>query len=335
MKLLVIGGTLFLGRHLVDAALAAGHQVTLFNRGRTNPDLYPGVETLRGDRTTDLQLLDGRRWDAAVDTCGYLPGPARASAERLRHAVGHYTFISSISVYEGSPPAGAGESTPLQTHPEGAPVEEFRAEHYGSLKVLCEEAVEQALGARALIVRSGLLAGPCDPTGRLPYWIQRVAEGGEVLAPGSPARPLQLIHARDMAGWILRMAEDGRGGTFNVTGPDYPLTMGALLDTIGAVTGAEARVTWAPERFLLDQGVAPWTELPLWLPEEWGGMLNVGIERAIGAGLAFRPLEETIRETHDWMRAGWSLGTLASGMPLGAGLTREREAALLAALPRP
>jgi 2'-hydroxyisoflavone reductase len=205
---------------------------------------------------------------------------------------------------------------------------EFRPENYGALKTLCERAAEETPG-RTLIVRSGLLAGPFDPTGRLPYWIQRVADGGEVLAPGAPERQLQLIDARDMAEWIVRMAESRRAGVFNVSGPERPLTMGHLLDAIRKVTGSVARFTWVDEHFLLENGVAPWTELPLWLPEESGGMLSVSLARAVEAGLDFRPLEETIRDTLAWMRPGWSTGTLASGIPLRAGLSRERETTLL------
>ena len=328
MKLLVIGGTLFLGRHLVDAALDAGHEVTLFNRGRTNPDLYPGVEAIHGDRNGDLHLLDGRRWDAAIDTCGYLPAPVRAAAARLSDAVDHYTFVSSISVYADPPAPGADETAPVQQMDEEE-AREFRPERYGALKVLCERAVEEELPGRALHVRSGLLVGPHDPTGRLPYWIERVAEGGELLAPGSPVRRVQLIHAADLAAWMIRMAEGRHAGTFNVTGPDHALTMGELLDAIRRVVGGDASFTWAAESFLLAQGVAPWTELPLWLPEEANGMLAVSIDRALAAGLRFRPLEETIRDTRAWMRAGWGVGGLASGIELRSGLGRDREAHLL------
>ena len=229
MKILLIGGTLFLGRHIVDAALAAGHQVTLFNRGRTNPELYPELDGLRGDRASDLHLLDGGRWDAVIDTCGYLPHVVRASAERLRDRSEHYTFISSASVYADPVAPGADEQAPLQTLDESQ-AREFRPENYGALKALCEQVLAETMPGRALVVRSGLLAGPHDQTGRLPYWIGRLAEGGAVLTPGSRERRVQLIQARDLADWILRMAEARRVGTFNVTGPRTRLTMGDVLD---------------------------------------------------------------------------------------------------------
>lgn len=329
MKLLVLGGTLFLGRHLVDAALAAGHEVTLFNRGRTNPDLFPEVEKLRGDRAAELHLLDGRRWDAVVDTCGYLPGVVRASAMRLRDSVEHYTFISSISVYADPVASGATEEAPLHEL-DPALADAFDAERYGGLKALCERAVAETFPGRSLIVRSGLLAGPHDPTGRLPYWIDRVSEGGELLATAPPERRIQLIHARDMSDWIVRMAEARHGGAFNVTGPASPYTMAGLLEAIGAVTGAPFRPTWVSEEFLVAEGVTPWTELPLWVPEEWGGVMDVRVERAVEAGLALRALEDTVRDTFDWMRSGsGTIGALTSGMKLGATLSRDREASLL------
>jgi 2'-hydroxyisoflavone reductase len=329
VRLLVIGGTLFLGRHLVDAALAAGHEVTLFNRGRTNPELYPGLDAIRGDREADLRLLVGRRWDAAIDTCGYLPRVVRASARALRDRVEHYTFVSSASVYADPPRPGADEGAAVQTVDE-ALAGEFAPERYGALKALCEREVEEALPGRALMVRAGLLVGPHDRTGRLPYWIRRLADGGEVIAPGSPGRQVQLVDARDAAEWMLRMAERRRGGTFNVSGPEGMLTMGGLLDAIAAATRSEARLTWVAEAFLLAQEVAPWTELPIWLPEEWNGILSLSIRRALAEGLAFRPLEETIRDTFTWMESGGGgPGALTSGMKLPPALSREREAALL------
>ena len=328
MRLLILGGTLFLGRHLVDAALERGHEITLFNRGRTNPGLYPELETILGDRSTDLALLEGRSWDAVVDTSGYLPGVVRASAELLRDAVEHYTFISSISVYANPMVPGADESAPVQEIDEEL-IHDFKPERYGALKARCERAVEETLPGRTLNVRSGLLAGPHDPTGRLPYWIGRIEQGGEVLAPGSPERQVQLIHARDMAEWVLRMAEARQAGTFNVTGPDTPLTMGSLLSTIVEVTGSDSVLTWVPESFLLERGVAPWTELPLWLPEELNGMMSVDIDKARQAGLAPRPVAELVRDTMRWLYSHPApTGTLASGVT-PAGLSRERESQLL------
>lgn len=329
MKVLVIGGTLFLGRHFVDAALAAGHEVTLFNRGKTNPDLYPHIETIRGDRATDLSLLDGRRWDAVVDTCGYLPGVVGASCQKLRNAADHYTFISSISVYAHPIAPGSGEGALVQELDESL-AHEFKPEHYGGLKMLCEREVEAAFPGWCLIVRSGLLAGPHDPTGRLAYWIRRIDEGGEVLAPGDPDGPVQVIDARDMAEWALQTAAAGGGGVFNVTGPERPLTMRRMLEEIVRVTGSGASLVWAPEPFLLGRGVSPWTELPLWVYAERSGMLSVGIDRALEAGLRCRPIEATIRDTRAWIASEREAGgKLASGVDPSATLSRQRERDLL------
>lgn len=331
MRLLIFGGTLFLGRHVVEAALEQGYTVTLFNRGRTNPGLFPGVERIRGDRTGDLAALRGRAWDAVVDSCGYLPRVARASAAALRDSVEHYTFVSSISVYAAPLARGTREDAP-RAEIEESLADEFVPERYGALKARCERAVEQELPGRALIVRSGLLVGPHDPTGRLGYWTRRIAEGGDVLAPGDPSRAVQLIHARDMADWILQMAVRRASGTYNVTGPAERLTAASLLERIAALTPGGARLHWVPEGFLLRNGVSPWTELPLWLPEESNGMLDVSIARALDAGLAFRPLDETLREVMEWSsRADTATGVLASGASTGGGMTRAREWELLEA----
>ncbi len=206
MKLLVLGGTVFLGRHLVEAATARGHSVTLFNRGQHNPELYPEVEKLRGDRDSDLSALQGRRWDAVIDTCGYLPRAVRASAELLADAVDHYTFISSISVYADFHTPAMDESAPVGTLADET-VEEVTGETYGPLKALCEQAAERALPGRVLNIRPGLIVGPHDPTDRFTYWPVRVARGGEVLAPGRPHVPVQVIDGRDLAEWTVRMVE--------------------------------------------------------------------------------------------------------------------------------
>ena len=331
MRLLVFGGTLFLGRHVVEAALDRGHTVTLFNRGRTNPELFPRVERLRGDRTGDLGELRGRAWDAVVDTSGYLPGVVRASAAALRDAVDHYSYVSSISVYAAPVTPGAGEDAPLATIDESL-AEEFAPDRYGALKALCERAVQEELPGRALVVRSGLLVGPYDPTGRLAYWTRRLSEGGDALAPGEPSRSVQLVHARDMAEWILDAAERRTAGAYNVTGPASPLTAGSLLERIAALAPAAARLHWVPERFLLEQGVSPWTELPLWLPEASNGMLDVGIARALADGLRVRPLDDTLREVMEWSASSEVAdGVLASGASTGGGMSRARERELLEA----
>jgi len=325
MDLLIIGGTVFLGRHLVEAALGRGHTVTLFNRGQHNPELFPGIEKLRGDRASDLAALRGRRWDAAIDTCGYVPRVVRASAELLADAVEHYTFVSSISVYADFSQANVDEGAPVGTLADAA-VEEVTGETYGPLKALCEQAAEDALPGRVLNVRPGLIVGPHDPTDRFTYWPRRVALGGEVLAPGRPEHGAQIVDVRDLAGWMLELVEARHVGIYNATGPEYRLTFGQLLDECRAVSGSDARFTWVGERFLLDAGAQPWTEVPLWVPEsdpENAGFDAVDCSKAIGAGLRFRPLAETIRDTLAWD------ATRPADLELCAGLKRAREAELL------
>lgn len=320
MDLLVLGGTRFLGRHLVGAALERGHRVTLFNRGESNPGLFPGVEELRGDRGGDLAPLRGRTWDAVIDTSGYLPREVRRSAGLLSGSVGHYAFVSSISVYEDFGRLGIDEEAPVLAPPDPEP-EELDIELYGGLKAGCERAVEAAVPGRALIVRPGMIVGPHDYTDRFPYWVRRVAEGGEVLAPGDPEQQVQLIDAGDLAGWMLDMSEARKSGVYNATGPEYRLTMRGMLEGIRDATGSDARFVWVPEGFLLDREVKPWEEMPLWVPEEMAGILAVDVGRAVGAGLTFRPLVETARDT---------IGP-ETGAEIGAGMPREKKRELLRA----
>ncbi len=290
-RLLVLGGTVFLGRHLVAAALGRGHDITVFNRGRSHPDLWTDVEQLRGDRDGDLEALRGRRWDAVVDTSGFVPRVVRKSAELLRGSVDVYVFISSGSVY----PLRSGDKS------EGSPVirlddpaSEDVNQHYGGLKALCEEVVLDIHGEGALIVRSGLIVGPHDPSGRFTYWTVRPARGGEVLAPGEPGREVQFIDARDQADWILDMVEAGRGGTFNVSGPSQRVTLGEVIRACGGPAP-----TWVSDEFLLEQGVRPYSELPLWVPGS-AGSLDMPLHRAHAAGLRCRELEATIADTREW-----------------------------------
>jgi 2'-hydroxyisoflavone reductase len=320
VDLLVLGGTRFLGRCLVEAALERGHRVTLFNRGKSNPGLFPEAEELRGERGGDLSPLRGRSWDAAIDTSGYLPREVRASAGLLADSVGHYAFVSSISVYEDFGRIGADEDAPVLAPPDPEPGE-VDWELYGGLKVGCERAVEAAMPGRALVVRPGMIVGPHDYTDRFPYWCRRIAEGGEVLAPGNPDQQVQIIDVRDLASWMLRMAEDQKTGVYNATGPRHRLTISGMLEEIRSATGSDARFVWASEEFLLHTGVKPWEEMPLWVPEEMAGILAVDVSRAVGAGLTFRPLAETVRDT---------LGP-DEGRPIGAGIPREREEGLLRA----
>ncbi len=335
MRLLIIGGTMFLGRHLVDAARARGHELTLFNRGRTAPGGVPGVEEIHGDREHDLVALDGRDWDAVIDTCGYLPRIVRASAEELTDAVEHYTFVSSISVYGTFPEPGVNEDDPVAPLPD--PPSEDVVGDYGALKAGCEREVQAVFGERALIVRPGLIVGPYDPTERFTYWVRRLGEGGRVLAPRAPHQPVQLIDARDLAEWMVGLAEGRVSGVFNATGPAAPLTLGALLERVRMATAAEAELVWVDEADLAASGVAPWDGLPLWLDLErhpdFRGFLDANVEPAIRAGLRFRPLERTVTDTLRWVRerSGEAAGLSDFGLA-PAGLSGEREAELLDAL---
>ncbi len=321
MKLLVLGGTKFLGRALVEAALGRGDEVTTFTRGATNPELFPEVDRRRGDRDGDLRSLEHGEWDAVVDTSGYVPRVVRAAAELLRERVGRYLFVSSISVYADAttPPT---EESPLAELDDPASEEIMR--DYGALKAACERVVSDVYGERALLVRPGLIVGPHDPTDRFTYWPRRVAAGGDVLAPGSPEDPAQFIDVRDLAAWLLRALDDCRAGAYNATGE--PLGIGELLEECKAVTGSDARFHWLPADRLLAEGVQPWTELPLWLPAEHAALNRSEVSKARAAGLAFRPLAETIRDTLAW--------DAARDIPLadGVGLPREREQLLIGAL---
>jgi 2'-hydroxyisoflavone reductase len=326
MKLLILGGTVFLGRHLTEAALARGHAVTLFNRGQHNADLFPAVEKLRGDRDGDLGALEGRRWDAAIDVHGRVPRIVRMSAELLAPAVDHYTFISTTTVYGDYSIRNMTEDAPLATIADPM-VEDPTGPNYGPLKVLSERAVETALPGRALVIRPGLIVGPHDSTNRFTYWPHRVAEGGDVLAPDGPAHPARFIDARDLAAWTVRMIESGATGTYNARGPNETLTFGELLDTCKTITGSDARFVWVDEQFLLDAGVRPYTEIPLWIPNlpERAGFYSVNSGKAIAAGLTFRPTTETIRDTLAWD------ATQPPDAPRPAGLRPERERELLSA----
>jgi 2'-hydroxyisoflavone reductase len=324
MKLLILGGTRFLGRGLVDAALAANHEVTLFNRGQSNPDLYPDIEQLRGDRDGGLAALHGRQWDAVIDTCGYVPRLVRDSAELLAVAVEHYTFISTLSVYAESALIGMNEGAPLGTLADET-VEAVTGDTYGPLKVLCEKAATAAMNGRALLVRAGLIVGPHDPTDRFSYWPYRVAQGGEALAPGQPDAPVQLIDVRDLAEWTIRATEARLSGPYNVTGPDDILTMGQTLETCRYVAGSDTTFTWVSDSFLLAHEVAPYTEMPLWVPESYAGFNTVDCRKAIAARLTFRPLGDTVRDTLAWLR------TRPRDWQWRGGLSPEREAELLRA----
>jgi 2'-hydroxyisoflavone reductase len=316
MRIPVLGGTQFLGRHVVENALERGHDVTLFNRGRTRPELFPGVERLRGDRDGDLDALRSRSFDAVVDTSGYVPRVVRETIDALGD-VGHHTFVSTISVYTdvSTPPTETSPVAELKQE-----TEEWR-EAYGELKALCEDVVRSRF-PHAFVPRPGLIAGPWDPTGRFTYWPQRIAAGGRVLAPAPPGAHVQTIDARDLAAWIVRAAEEGTSGTYNAV--DRPTTRAALFDTCRDVAGSDAELVWVDGNFLAAHDVGEWMELPLWIRDpQFAGMLSVDPSAAFAAGLATRSLAETVRDTLEWARGG----DAPSDPP--AGLTPEKERAVL------
>lgn len=301
MKLLILGGTKFLGHHLVDAAVAAQHEVTLFNRGKTNPTLFPNIETILGDREHDIEKLSGREWDAVIDVAGYVPRIVRLAAQKLARAVKKYVFISSVSVYQDFKKAGMDESYPVGKL-EDASVEEITGETYGPLKALCEKVVQEMYGDRALIIRPGLIVGPYDPTDRFTYWPMRVKRGGDMIAPDKPQTPIQIIDVRDLAEFIIKLIENHASGVYNATGPDRELMMGEFLDTCKRVSENVVTFHWASTEFLQEHEVQPWSDMPVWIPdtEEDAGFSRVDISKAVNAGLKFRPLEDTIRDTIGW-----------------------------------
>jgi 2'-hydroxyisoflavone reductase len=334
VRVLVLGGTKFLGRAVVEGALARGHEVTLFNRGETNAELFPEVEKLRGDRRGDLSALEGRDWDAVVDPSGYLPRVVRASAELLADRAGHYAFVSSISVYGDFSEPAREDETPL-IRLDDTSDESLDGDRYGGFKALCEQVVADVFAGRSARVRAGLIVGPNDPTGRFTYWPSRVARGGEVLAPGRKGRQVQFVDVRDLAAWLVEVGERSVSGTFNATGPEPPVTMSELLETCRAVSGSTAKLTWVDEDFLREHEVGEWMELPLWIAETgdpaWRRFMEADVSRAVAEGLRFRPVADTVRDTLEWaLRTGDPGAPLASGLELGeAGLKSEREAELL------
>jgi nucleoside-diphosphate-sugar epimerase len=330
--ILVLGGTGFLGPAFVTAAQARGHTLTLFNRGKTRPELFPDVEKLHGDRDPlkgeGLKALEGRSFDAVLDTSGYYPRMVRASAELLAPHVGQYIFISSVSAYAKNDTPGADESAETATLADPN-VEDMgkNFENYGGLKRACEQATEKALGGRATLVRPGYIVGPEDRTDRYVYFPLRYDKGGEMLAPGSPEDPLQIIDVRDLAEWLVLLVERNTTGTFNAVGPEKPWTMGEMFAACKEVTGKDTKLTWVPGEFLLKNGEDGEGALPIWAPAfgTYAGMHRRSNARAVKAGLRFRSPVVTTRDALAWFQA----------LPeerrnkLRAGLPAEREAQLL------
>jgi 2'-hydroxyisoflavone reductase len=335
--MLILGGTGFLGPAVVESAKARGFAITLFNRGKTRPELFPGIEKLHGDRDPakgdGLKALEGRSFDVVVDNSGYFPRIVRASAELLARNVKQYIFISSISAYADNATVGGDETAPLATLAD--PTVEAMGkdfENYGGLKALCEQAAEKAMPGKVTIVRPGYIVGPEDRSDRFTYWPVRVARGGEMLVPGTANDPIQIIDVRDLSEWLVMVAESHMTGAFNAVGPGEPLTMGGVLDVCKAVTGVSPRFTWVTAQFLKDQPGEP-VEMPIWeVPEgKSKGAHTWSAARARQAGLKHRPVIDTVKDTLSWFR------TLPEErqQKMKAGLPPEREAELLAAWHNP
>ena len=339
MKILILGGTGFIGSFQVRYALSRGHEVTVFNRKSHPGQLPPEVEHLIGDRNGRLDALKGRKWDVVIDNPTTLPRWVRDVAQILNGNVERYVFISTISVYSDKSKPGMDESGPLQKYQgpsEDAAMEETEETAlaanrglYGPLKVISERQVEKWFPERALIIRPGLIVGPGDETDRFTYWPLRIAGGGEVLAPGEPSDPVQIIDVRDLAEWTIRMAEQGAPGTYNATGPQQKLTMEEMLEGIRRVTKSDARFTWVKAEFLVAQKVWAWSDMPVWIPAqgEMAGFCQISNRKALSNGLTFRSLSDTTQATLDWFRQQ----PAARQAKLKAGITADREAEVLAA----
>ena len=311
MKILVIGGTQFVGRHFVAAALGAGHEVTLFHRGKTNPGLFDGVEEVFGDRRTDIEKLDGS-WDVVVDTCGYIPKDVDISAKHLKGKVGRYVFVSTTAVYRELSKEGIDERGYLKTL-EDPELEELNRSTYGPLKTECEARVTAAFDHDVFIVRPGVICGPWDATDRFTYWVSRVGRGGEVLAPEDPGAKVQLLDARDLAKWMVASIEKGRKGIFNATGP--VMSFEEMLEACRRATGSDAEFMWVSRKFMEATEIDEPSKMPLWNPEakdRKAGIFAVDSSKAYAAGLECRPIEESARDVWEWIEADaehpWTVG---------------------------
>ena len=334
LKILVLGGTGFLGPHFVEAARRKGHKLTLFNRGKTNPTRFSGeefadVEQLKGDRKTDMKALEGKRkWDAVLDTSAYLPADVTRSAKLLAKRVDQYVLVSTISVYAKMDTPHQDETAPLAQLADPN-VTEVTGDTYGGLKALCEAAAEREMPGHVTVVRPGLIVGPGDNTDRFTYWPARADRGGEILGPGSANDPTQFIDVRDLAAFLLHLIEQRTFGTFNADAPAGKLTMGQLLAASQKVAGKPSTITWVPAAFLEQQKVSPWQDMPVWIPPEgeYAGFGRVSSEKAQRAGLTYRPLETTVGDT----LAYWRALPAERRAKAKAGLSAEREADVLKA----
>jgi 2'-hydroxyisoflavone reductase len=318
MKILILGGKKFLGIALVKALLEAGDTPVLFNRGLTNPELFPKVTNLIGDRDGNLDALKRRKWDAVIDTSGFVPRIVKQSAQILSGKCETYVFISSVSVYQDYRTPDIAETYPL-SRLDDPNTEDFAGDAYGPLKALSEYEIQQNFDGRVLVFRPGLIVGPKDPSDRFTYWPWRVSLGGQVLAPSPPSANLQFIDVRDLAAFIINRIKAKSEGVYNVTGPRKPATFGSLLVACREASLSDANFIWADESFLLNHDVSPWTDLPLWVPSTdpaFAGFYNLNINKALKAGLNFKPLSQTVTDTLEWHNARPGAPKLKAGIDI-------------------
>ena len=301
MDVLIIGGKKFLGRALVDALKQNNHNITLFNRGKTNPELFPEIEVIVGDRDGEIENLGDRKWDVVIDTCGYVPRVVNQSVSHLQDNVNQYVFISSISVYQESKILNRDEDAKV-IQLEDKETEDIMGhpDNYGGLKFLCEEAVRSKFDNN-LIIRAGLIVGPFDPTNRFTYWPVRIRKGGDVLIPSDNEYPVQIIDVRDLSEFIVKQIESKVNGTFNLTGPKDPHKLIDIFNKASDVGNSSPNFVPIENEILLRKEVTPWMELPLWIPSEAGrGLMYVSNQKALDKGLTFRSLDQTMKDTLSW-----------------------------------
>ena len=329
LRILILGGTGFIGPFQVRYALERGHSVTLFNRGRTNAGLFPNVETLIGDRNGQLDALRGRRWDVVIDNSRSNPDWVRMSAEYLKDSVDRYFYVSSRSAYADTSRVPMTAAAPTFTYETAGVARDAQRLPYGLAKALSEREAQAIFVGRTNIVRPGLIIGPEDETDRFTYWPVRIDRGGEVLAPGDPSDPVQIIDVRDLTEWMIRMAETEHVGVFNGVGPATPRPMAELLYGIRATTTAETTFTWVNHEFLTEIGIRPYSDMPVWRPPVEGsqGFARFDLSPEVEAGLTFRPLAVTASDTLDYHFSR----PPERQAPLRSGISIEREAEVLAA----
>lgn len=334
MDILVIGGTRFIGRFIVADLLAQNHNVTAFHRGQTNPDLFPQVDRIFGDRTADLDKLGDRAWDVVIDTCGYEPDHVERSVEYLRDRADRYVFISSAAVYEPTAQPGIDEDAPVQTDAPTADEVEWWHTEYARNKVECETVVRDAFGeSKSLIIRPGMVMGPYDPGNYFTYWVLRLSRGGGIVAPAIREQPLQFIDARDLGAFTSEVIGGGVSGAFTVDGPAEPLTFGSFLETLQEHFESESTIHWLDEEWLLAQDLGtPWEVLPYWLPGEASeGYCRMSNAKAMNHGLTFRSITDSAEGVLEWYERE-ELGEheeWAHGLPPNRGLTPTEETQLL------